>query len=152
MTRSRSASKSWNGLSGLLPVVAAGSFPEATENRLKMKKISNDKVVKPNLIPFSFLAPTARLVSLVGDFNNWDPIAMPMDKGIDGVWYLRVALKPGDHEYRFIADGIWRDDPTAQKKILNPLGSENCVKIVRAEINNEQISLQSSTVPRGIAS
>ena len=50
---------------------------------------------KPNSIPFAFPAPAARQVSLAGDFNNWDPKAMPMRKGANGVWHLSVALKPG---------------------------------------------------------
>ena len=52
----------------------------------------------------------------------------------DGAWYLSVSLTPGRHEYRFIADGVWKDDPAAQQKTANTMGSENCIKIVSAEI------------------
>ena len=90
----------------------------------------NDRSLKQNPIPFAFQAPTARQVSLAGDFNNWDPKAMPMRKHSDGVWHLNVALKPGRHEYRFIADGVWQDDPNAEQRTANAMGSENCVKIV----------------------
>ena len=55
---------------------------------------------------------------------------MPMHKGPNGTWYLNVTLKPGRHQYRFIADGVWQDDPAAQLRIANSLGGENCVKIV----------------------
>ena len=79
---------------------------------------------------FAFAAPTARSVSLAGDFNNWDPKAGPMHKGPDGVWHLSVALKPGRHEYRFFADDVWCDDPAAQQKAANTLGTENCVRFV----------------------
>jgi 1,4-alpha-glucan branching enzyme len=79
---------------------------------------------------FAFPAPTALQVSLVGDFNNWDTKAGPMHKGPDGVWHLGVALKPGRYEYRFLADEIWCNDPAAQQKTKNPLGTENCVRIV----------------------
>jgi len=91
----------------------------------------NDKSLKQSLIPFAFPAPAARQVSLAGDFNNWDPKAMPMHKGADGVWHLSVTLKPGRHEYRFVADGVWQDDPAAQQRTANAMGSENCVKTVR---------------------
>lgn len=53
-----------------------------------------------------------------------------MHKGPDGVWHLSVALKPGRHEYRFFADEVWCDDPAAQQKAANSLGTENCVCIV----------------------
>ena len=79
---------------------------------------------------FTFQAPTARQVSLAGEFNNWDPKAGPMHKGADGVWHLSVALKPGRYEYRFLADEVWCDDPAAQYKEANSLGTENCVRIV----------------------
>jgi 1,4-alpha-glucan branching enzyme len=94
------------------------------------KSLLNAKSFKPNSTPFAFPAPAARQVSLAGDFNNWDPKALPMRKGVDGVWYVSVALKPGRHEYRFIADGIWQDDPAAQQRTANTMGSENCVKTV----------------------
>jgi 1,4-alpha-glucan branching enzyme len=97
-----------------------------------MKKLSNTHATQ-NSIPFSFAAPTARRVSLAGDFNNWDRENMPMYKGSNGVWYLSVSLTEGRHEYRFIADGVWQDDPAARQKIANPMGSENCVKTVSAE-------------------
>ena len=89
-----------------------------------------DRSLKGGPIQFAFQAPAAGHVSLAGDFNNWDPKAMPMRKGTDGVWHLSVALKPGRHEYRFIADGVWQDDPTAQQRTANDMGSENCVKTV----------------------
>src|SRR5437899_9088351 len=82
---------------------------------------------------FAFRAPTARQVSLVGEFNNWDPKAGRMHKGPDGVWHLSVALKPGRYEYRFLADELWRDDPAAQQKTANSMGTENCVRIVTSD-------------------
>jgi 1,4-alpha-glucan branching enzyme len=88
------------------------------------------KRLKQNSTQFTFPAPTAQQVSLAGDFNNWDLKAMPMHKGNDGVWRTSVPLKAGRHEYRFIADGVWQDDPAAEQKTANAMGSENCVKTV----------------------
>ncbi len=67
---------------------------------------------------------------------------MPMYKGSDGIWYLSVSLAPGHHEYRFIADGAWQDDPAAKQRAANTLGGENCVKTVSAEIIGGQAKLQ----------
>lgn len=79
---------------------------------------------------FALHAPTIRQVSLAGDFNNWDTNAAPMQKGADGTWRLSVPLGPGRYEYRFYADGVWQDDPSAQQKAANALGTENCVRTV----------------------
>ena len=95
-----------------------------------MNPTLKDKSFKQKPVSFAFTAPAARQVSLAGDFNNWDPKTMPMHKGADGVWHLSVALKPGRHEYRFVADGVWQDDPAAQQRTANALGSQNCVKTV----------------------
>ena len=81
---------------------------------------------------FAFPASTTRQVSLAGDFNNWDTNASPMHKGPDGIWRLSVPLAPGRYEYRFFADEVWRDDPSAQQRATNALGTENCVRIVAA--------------------
>ncbi len=96
-----------------------------------MKTLKDTNLTDANgLTQFAFQAPTARQVSLAGDFNNWDPRAGSMQKTPDGVWRLSVALKPGRYEYRFFADEVWCDDPAAQQKAANSLGTENCVRIV----------------------
>ncbi|MCE9613441.1 MAG: isoamylase early set domain-containing protein [Lentisphaerae bacterium] len=81
---------------------------------------------------FVYHAPAARLVSVAGDFNQWDTQAAPMHKGTGGDWRLSVDLAPGVHEYRFFADGVWTDDPKAQQKRANAMGAENCLLIVEA--------------------
>jgi 1,4-alpha-glucan branching enzyme len=91
---------------------------------------SANETPKLTAIAFTFEAPTARQVSLAGDFNNWDTKALPMRTGTDGLWHLRVPLKPGRHEYRFIADGVWQDDPAAEQRTANAWGGQNCVKVV----------------------
>ena len=91
----------------------------------------NEKLTTSQTL-FAFQAPANRQVSLAGDFNNWDTKAAPMQKGPDGIWRLSVPLKPGRYEYRFYADGVWRDEPGAQQRARNALGSENSVRIVTA--------------------
>ena len=56
----------------------------------------------------------ARKVSLVGDFNRWDPHAHPMKRMPDGAWLLSVELKHGHHRYAFHVDGVLTLDPRAQ--------------------------------------
>jgi len=101
--------------------------------QMKMKtQLLKDKILTDvnRMTQFAFQAPTARQVTLAGEFNNWDINAGPMHKGPDGVWRLSVALKPGRYEYRFFADEAWCDDPAAQQRAANSLGTENCVRIV----------------------
>ena len=66
--------------------------------------------------PLNFLctAPQAKEVSLVGDFNGWNPTSHPMKQGPDKVWILQIELKLGHHRYAFRVDGVLTLDPWAQ--------------------------------------
>ena len=52
-----------------------------------------------------------------------------MRKNQLGVWEITVALPPGQHSYRFIVDGEWRDDPECKLRVPNPFGGQNMVRI-----------------------
>lgn len=80
---------------------------------------------------FRFSSPTAMSVLLVGDFTHWQQRGIPMHKGKDGVWVATVELPPGKHNYRFIVDGEWQDDPECTLRVANPYGSQNMVRQVR---------------------
>jgi 1,4-alpha-glucan branching enzyme len=76
---------------------------------------------------FRFKVPTAKKVLLVGDFTNWQERAIPMQKGDGGVWTASVGLPMGTHNYLFIVDGEWRDDPECPLRVANPYGGQNMV-------------------------
>jgi len=61
---------------------------------------------------FRLDAPAARAVSLVGDFNSWDPAATPMTRDADGRgWSVAVTMPAGRHTYAFVVDGLVIADP-----------------------------------------
>ena len=68
---------------------------------------------------FFCLAPQARQVSLVGDFNHWNPTAAPMRRMPDGRWMASLQLPHGYHQYLFLADGQPVLDPNATGKARN---------------------------------
>lgn len=78
-------------------------------------------------VEFSYEAPETKEVFLAGSFNEWDVTSLPMSRDPQGVWRVRVPLAPGRHEYRFIADGVWNDDPRACAYVSNQFGWCNCV-------------------------
>ena len=67
-------------------------------------------------------APQARSVSVIGDFNDWDPAANPMKRMPDGAWLLLVELRHGYHQYAFSVDGVLTLDPHAQGVTRNSKG------------------------------
>jgi 1,4-alpha-glucan branching enzyme len=72
---------------------------------------------------FRYKAPDAKSVELMGEWNGWK--AIPMTKGDDGVWSVKVTLSAGTHGYKFLVDGKdWVFDPdNSAKKTVD--GNEN---------------------------
>lgn len=79
---------------------------------------------------FSFNAPTAMSVQLVGDFTHWQQNPIQMKKNKQGIWTATVSLEPGTYHYRFLVDGEWRDDPECTLRVPNPFGTTNSVRVV----------------------
>ncbi len=73
-------------------------------------------------VSFICQAPHAQSVSLVGDFNGWDPGAHPMKQGPDRAWQLFMDLKHGHHRYAFLVDGVLTLDARAQGITRNDKG------------------------------
>ena len=85
-------------------------------------------------VEFVFVAPAARNVSLVGDFNGWDATATPMRR-TDGraTWSVSVPLPAGRHVYAFVVDGNdWVADPQAPLSPEQWFGQRNSVVVVPA--------------------
>lgn len=80
------------------------------------------KTVKP--VNFICMAAEAKFVSLVGDFNQWQPHATPMKRQPDGCWLVQVSLGPGHHHYQFLVDGKPALDPRAQGIARNERGEK----------------------------
>lgn len=79
------------------------------------------------LTQFKFFAPSAKRVSLAGNFNNWDISSLAAKKDSKGNWVAKVNLRPGRYEYKFYVDGGWAEDPNCNARTTSPLGSQNCL-------------------------
>ncbi len=65
-------------------------------------------------VNFLCVAPNATQVSVIGDFNGWNPETNPMLRQPDGGWAARIPLHHGHHQYQFLVDGSPMLDPRAQ--------------------------------------
>jgi 1,4-alpha-glucan branching enzyme len=79
---------------------------------------------------FSFRAPEAISVQLVGDFTQWQEHPISLKKEAGGVWHVSVELALGTHHYRFLVDGEWRDDPNCMLREPNAFGGQNMARKV----------------------
>ena len=74
--------------------------------------VSHDGTVR-----VTFALPADRpggAVSVVGDFNNWDPFAHPLRKRTNGTRSAAVTVRTGSTlRFRYLAEGgLWFDDET----------------------------------------
>lgn len=73
-------------------------------------------------VNFICLAPQAQSVSLVGDFNHWNPASHRMKQAVDKAWSATVELRHGHHRYAFLVDGQLTLDPRGQGITRNDKG------------------------------
>jgi 1,4-alpha-glucan branching enzyme len=91
------------------------SYPINSQQRepvSALHRYSAKRSAKP--VNFICHAPGAKEVSLIGDFNGWEPTIHPMKRQPDGAWMVQVQLSHGHHQYLFFVDGQAYLDPLAQ--------------------------------------
>ena len=67
-------------------------------------------------------------VSVVGDFNGWDPHSHPMRKRSNGTRSVTVEVPPGSHPFRYLAEpGRFFDDADADAIEPNGYGDTHSI-------------------------
>jgi hypothetical protein len=96
------------------------------------------KKVPAQPVQFVLVAPDAKKVAVVGDFNGWDAghaQYQAQHRG-GGVWSVTAAVPVGHHRYSFIVDdSVWVVDPYAPRVVDNDFGVANSALVVE---NNQQ--------------
>jgi len=71
-------------------------------------------------------------VCLGGSFNSWQPL--PMNNTVTGnCWCLIVTLPEGEHEYKFLVDGVWMHNP--KDRTISDSNEANSVSPGSGKIN-----------------
>ena len=81
-------------------------------------------------VTFALQSPDARSVHVVGDFTGWRA-SKAMRRSGEGMWRVGVELRSGnEYGFRYLVDGVhWVNDPSADKYVANPYGSDNSVVV-----------------------
>jgi len=84
-------------------------------------------------VVFEFAREDVLTAKLAGDFNDWEPVAMKLDKK-SGSYKVKLRL-PSDTEFQFkylLNDAEWENDYEADFYTANEFGTENSVISTKA--------------------
>lgn len=87
--------------------------PAAQKIATKKTAAKTAKKATHKNILFQYRDSIPKTVSVVGDFNDWDP--EPMTKSKTHAWTLSLQLEPGEYAYNFVVDGRLIRDPSNRK-------------------------------------
>ncbi|HOX31745.1 MAG TPA: glycogen-binding domain-containing protein, partial [Spirochaetales bacterium] len=68
---------------------------------------------------FLFRGEPGELVTVCGDFDNWDPFIHELAETSPGTYELALPLPPGIHHYAFVYRGEYLPDPLNPEKALS---------------------------------
>ena len=92
------------------------------------KEHSTDKTIcKVTFTIPKEIAEQFKEISLVGDFNNWDPKANLFLSKMEGVRSVSIELQTNkEYQFRYLGDSqTWLNEIEADKHVPNSYGSEN---------------------------
>lgn len=88
-------------------------------------------------ILFQYYSPSARTVTVAGEFNNWEhkpdqSRAIKLKKDEDGIWQATVEIPAGRYMYKYVIDyQTWILDPYNPYTIDDGTGNLNSLLIVK---------------------
>lgn len=98
---------------------------EKSDGETKSEDVPEGKAMKEFVCAF---APNAETVSIVGTFSEWrDQVSM--DKGEDAIFRTTIAIEKGTHMYKFVIDGEWCYDFTAENRADEKGNVNNVIEV-----------------------
>ena len=95
---------------------------------------------KEGFVEFRFFRRNVGGVRIVGDFDQaWDG-ALDMTPGPDGWWAAKVAVRPGEYRFRYVADGDWYTDYAS-----------NGIEVTKSGVNSVLVVPERPATPRAAA-
>ena len=101
------------------------------------RAFSPSKALKsPQSVQFVLVAPDAKKVAVVGDFNGWDAshAGFQAQHRGGGVWSVTAPVPLGHHRYSFVVDdSVWVADPIAPRAVDSDFGVTNSAIVVSSQ-------------------
>jgi hypothetical protein len=121
----------WSARARVAPTFASSTVVDSTNTPLR-QVVSAEPDAAPIPTQFVFNSSRAHRISVVGDFNSWNPSNAPMLRSPDGeLWSVTIPIAPGRHMYAFMVDdSLFTLDPTAPNARDPDLGTKGSIIIV----------------------
>lgn len=120
----------WSTRARVAPPFASSTIVDSTH--VFARNSATEPDAAPILKQFVFNSNRAHRVSVVGDFNSWNPTNAPMVRSPDGeLWSVTIPIAPGRHMYAFMVDdSLFTLDPGAPNTRDPDLGTKGSIVIV----------------------
>jgi len=106
-------------------------FPELEGKNINLA--GTHAVAEKPQVMFKLFAPNAKSVYVAGTFNKWVTDETSAMKKLDsGIWIKIIPLPEGTYRYKFVVDGVWRQDPANTVTEGDSMGGKNSVLSVKA--------------------
>jgi hypothetical protein len=118
---------------GWAAALAAGIMAVVTFGIMRTRPpVAPSSAVPLEPVQFVLVAPTARSVAVVGDFNDWglnDSALVATNH--QGVWSVTAPVPAGVHRYAFVVNGKeWVADPSAPRSAGDDFGLPSSALVV----------------------
>jgi len=130
---------SWGTLAAamlVLAVLGTRSLVTSASETQASAFSTNSASKAPQSVQFVLVAPDAKKVAVVGDFNGWDAshVGYQAQHRGGGVWSVTASVPLGHHRYSFVVDdSVWVADPIAPRAVDNDFGMTNSAIVVSSQ-------------------
>jgi hypothetical protein len=117
---------------GWAAALAASVVAIVTLGVMRTRPPAPTSVTSLEPVQFVLVAPSARSVAVVGDFNDWglnDSALVATNH--QGVWSVTAPVPAGVHRYAFVVNGKeWVADPSAPRSVGDDFGRPSSALVV----------------------
>lgn len=94
-------------------------FSRVRLGKMVRRALSNPAISAGGEVGFAFKTLPGSVISIIGDFNHWDPFADKLTEVEPGLYRITLKLLPGRHYYLFVVNGERLIDPYNLESVVD---------------------------------
>ncbi|MBN2353850.1 MAG: glycogen-binding domain-containing protein [Spirochaetales bacterium] len=81
--------------------------------------LESPRLLGDGYVEFTVAGQPGELITIAGDFNNYNPFTHRLSETQPGVYSIKIKLLPGRHLYYFVLDGVSFIDPLNERVVID---------------------------------